>query len=159
MSKFFKLPEDKIIIDRNELCEICNTIGKSIVFTNGCFDLLHMGHLSTLYAASKEGDILVVAVNTDESVKRLKGESRPINKLNDRMMMLAAIECVDYVCPFSEDTPLELIKQLKPNIIVKGGDYTPEQVVGYGYANVVTVPFIDGKSTTNTINEIGATKK
>lgn len=149
-----RLPQNKIILNRDELCRLCHQSGKSIVFTNGCFDLLHTGHLATLFAAAQEGDILVVAVNTDDSVKRIKGESRPINKLKERMTMLAALECVDYVCPFDEDTPIELILQMRPDTIVKGGEYTTEQVIGHEYARVVTVPLVFGKSTTNTITEI-----
>ena len=133
--------------------------GKKIVFTNGCFDILHLGHVTYLQQTKKLGDILVVAVNTDESVAKLKGPSRPINNQNDRALVLDELKSVDYVCLFSEDTPYNIIKLLKPNIIAKGGDYTPEQVVGkdiveaYG-GKVEIIPFVDGKSTTNIIEKI-----
>ena len=126
---------------------------KKIVFTNGCFDLLHQGHVSYLERARKLGHILVVAVNSDESVKRLKGPERPINPLVDRMEVLAALESVDFVTWFEEDTPLSLIILLRPGILVKGGDWTPDNIVGgkevlaWG-GKVKSLPYIPGKSTT-----------
>lgn len=128
-------------------------IHKKIVFTNGCFDILHRGHVEYLYFAKAQGDVLVVAVNSDDSVRRLKGEGRPVNNLEDRMTVLSALEMVDYVTFFEEDTPYEIISKLKPHIIVKGGDYKPEEVVGkdvvesYG-GKVVIAPFVKGYSTT-----------
>ena len=128
---------------------------KKIVFTNGCFDILHRGHVSYLDVAKSYGDILILGLNSDESVKRLKGENRPINNEDDRGFILAALESVDYVVTFSEDTPLELIKIIKPDILVKGGDYKGKEVVGSDIANEVKlVEFIDGKSTTKTISKI-----
>lgn len=104
---------------------------EKIVFTNGVFDLLHPGHIQLLQYAREQGDILVVGINDDESVRRLKGEKRPIFPLNERMEILVALECVDFVVPFSEDTPLQLIQALgKIDVLVKGGDYAPGQVVG-----------------------------
>ncbi|MFV2060212.1 MAG: bifunctional D-glycero-beta-D-manno-heptose-7-phosphate kinase/D-glycero-beta-D-manno-heptose 1-phosphate adenylyltransferase HldE [Gammaproteobacteria bacterium] len=134
-------------------------LGETIIFTNGCFDILHPGHVTYLQQARQLGDRLIVAVNDDDSVKRLKGDDRPINSVQRRMSVLAALECVDWVIPFSEDTPVEVIKKIKPSIIVKGGDYTPEQVVGadivkqYG-GEVKILNFVEGHSTTDIINRI-----
>lgn len=133
--------------------------GKKIVFTNGCFDILHWGHVSYLKKARDLGDSLVLALNTDDSVKKLKGPSRPINNQNDRALVINELKSIDYVTFFSENTPYEIISHIKPDIITKGGDYTPEQVVGkdivesYG-GNVEIIPFVDGKSTSNIINKI-----
>lgn len=133
--------------------------GDKIVFTNGCFDILHSGHISYLKEAKRLGDVLVVGVNSDMSVRRLKGEGRPINSLDDRTTLLTALECVDYVVPFEEDTPLELIKKIKPDVLVKGGDYQADMVVGAKEVNenggeVRILPFIAGKSTTGVIEKI-----
>ena len=125
-----------------------------LVFTNGCFDLLHEGHLHTLREAKKLGGDLVVALNSDESVKRLKGENRPIQDLKERMAIISSLEFVDFVVSFDTDTPLELIQTIKPEVVVKGAEYKPENVVGYGLAEIVVVPYLDGKSTTNKINKI-----
>jgi len=133
--------------------------GKRIVFTNGCFDLLHVGHVKYLQAARKLGDLLVLGLNSDKSIRRLKGSGRPLIKQEERAHILAALDCIDYVVVFDEDTPLELISALHPDILVKGGDYTPEGVVGrelvesYG-GRVELIKFVDGKSTTNIINKI-----
>lgn len=125
-----------------------------LVFTNGCFDILHAGHLELLRYAKSLGDKLVVAVNTDESVARLK-PGRPFISLNDRMALLAGLEFVDFVIPFSENTPLEIIKRINPDVLVKGGEYKKEDIVGYGIVNeVVTVPMVDGLSTTNIFKKI-----
>ena len=131
----------------------------TIVFTNGCFDILHRGHIEYLTEAKEQGDYLIVGLNTDASVKRLKGENRPINCEEDRALMLAALECVDYVILFDEDTPEQLIRSIKPDILVKGGDYTPEQIVGAPFVlkdggSVLTIPFVDGYSTTQMIERI-----
>ncbi len=134
-------------------------LDEKIIFTNGCFDILHPGHVTYLQQARLLGDRLIVAVNDDDSVKRLKGDDRPINNVQRRMSVLAALECVDWVIPFSEDTPVEVIKKIKPSVIVKGGDYTPEQVVGadivkqYG-GEVKILNFVEGHSTTDIINRI-----
>lgn len=125
-----------------------------LVFTNGCFDILHAGHLETLKYAKSLGDKLVVAVNTDESVSKLK-PGRPFVSLIDRMTMLAGLEFVDFVIPFGEPTPLEIIKLIKPDVLVKGGEYKKEDIVGYGIVNeVVTVPMVAGLSTTNIFQKI-----
>lgn len=133
--------------------------GKRIVFTNGCFDLLHVGHVKYLQKARNLGDILVLGLNSDASVRRLKGPKRPLIDQDERAHLLAALDCIDYVTVFDEDTPLELIKALKPHILAKGGDYSLDGVVGkeivesYG-GRVELVTFVDGKSTTNIIDRI-----
>ncbi len=133
--------------------------GKTIVFTNGCFDILHRGHVEYLEFASSLGDILVIGVNSDESVKRLKGPERPINTLTDRMYLLAALYMTDYITDFHEDTPYNLINELRPHIIVKAGDYTEDAVVGkdivesYG-GKVVIAPYINGYSTTSIVKKM-----
>ncbi|CAA6823061.1 MAG: ADP-heptose synthase (EC / D-glycero-beta-D-manno-heptose 7-phosphate kinase [uncultured Sulfurovum sp.] len=129
--------------------------GKKIVFTNGCFDILHVGHVKYLEEAKSYGDILVVGLNSDASVKRLKGESRPINSEDDRAYILASLEAVDYVVKFYDDTPYELIKSVSPHILVKGGDYKGKKVVGEDIADELRlVDFVNGKSTTKTIERI-----
>ncbi|MBZ4643669.1 MAG: D-glycero-beta-D-manno-heptose 1-phosphate adenylyltransferase [Deferribacteres bacterium] len=142
-----------------ELKEILNSIKKSVVFTNGCFDILHIGHLRYLEEAKKLGDILVVGVNSDSSVKRLKGDKRPINRLSERMEMLAGLKPVDYVTYFDEDTPYNLIKFLAPDILVKGGDWKANEIVGSDIVlekggKVLSLNFEDNFATTNTIEEI-----
>lgn len=133
--------------------------GKSVVFTNGCFDLLHVGHVKYLQQARQLGDLLILGLNSDVSVRRLKGEKRPLIGEVERAHILAALSCVDFVTVFPEDTPLDLIAALRPDILVKGGDYTPEGVVGrqlvaeYG-GRVEIIRFVEGRSTTSLINQI-----
>ena len=130
-------------------------LGKKVVFTNGCFDILHAGHVKYLEVAKSYGDILIVGVNADSSVRKLKGPTRPINNQDDRAYILASLESVDYVVIFEEETPYELIKLVKPHTLVKGGDYEGKDVVGQDIANELKlVQFVDGKSTTNTIKRI-----
>lgn len=132
-----------------------NQNGKKIVFTNGCFDILHVGHVKYLQTAKSFGDVLIVGLNSDESVRRLKGSSRPINTVDDRAYLLAALEVVDFVVIFEEDTPYELIKMIKPSVLVKGGDYKGKDVIGTEFASELKlVDFVDGKSTTKTIQKI-----
>lgn len=136
-----------------------NNINKKIVFTNGCFDILHVGHKRYLQQAAALGDILIVGVNSDASVRRLKGPSRPINPEQDRAEMLCAMGFIDYVVIFDEDTPYELIKNIQPDVLVKGGDYKPEEVVGRDIVEarggkLVLISFVEGKSTTNIIKKI-----
>ncbi|QNM88622.1 D-glycero-beta-D-manno-heptose-7-phosphate kinase [Aliarcobacter cryaerophilus] len=129
--------------------------GKKIVFTNGCFDILHVGHVKYLEVAKSYGDVLILGLNADSSVKKLKGPTRPINTQDDRAYILASLESVDYVVIFEEETPYELIKLIKPHILVKGGDYEGKEVVGQDIADELKlVQFVDGKSTTNTIKRI-----
>ena len=134
-------------------------LGKSVTFTNGCFDILHAGHIASLSDAAREGDMLVVGVNTDASTKRLKGESRPVNDENSRALVLASLAIVDAVILFDEDTPLELITAIMPDVIVKGGDYTIDQMIGAkeviaNGGRVVINPILDGFSTTGIINAL-----
>jgi len=141
--------------DINDIVKRCRDSGKRVVFTNGCFDILHVGHVKYLQEAKSFGDILIVGLNSDESVSRLKGPTRPVNIADDRAYLLAALEAVDYVVPFSDDTPYELIKMIKPDVLVKGGDYEGKKVVGTEFANELKlVEFVDGKSTTKTIQKI-----
>ena len=133
--------------------------GKGVVFTNGCFDILHFGHVSYLERARSLGDVLIVAVNSDASVRKLeKGPNRPINPLADRMSVVAALQSVTWVTSFREDTPLRLIKALRPNVLVKGGDWKPHQIVGgkevIGWGGkVVSLKTIPGRSTTRTLEK------
>lgn len=135
--------------------------GKTVAFTNGCFDILHEGHIFSLSEAAKEADYLIVGINSDASVKRLKGDERPINHQQSRALILASLAIVDAVVLFEEDTPLELIKTLLPDFLVKGGDYTIEQVVGSkevieNGGKVVINPIIEGFSTSGIIQQIKA---
>jgi len=128
---------------------------KKIIFTNGCFDILHLGHVKYLEKAKKLGDVLIVGVNSDDSVSRLKGKNRPVNRINDRCCVLASLKSVDYVIPFSEDTPIELIRTIVPDILVKGGDYKDREVIGEKIAReLVLIDFEEGKSTSNIISKI-----
>jgi len=142
------------IIPFNEV-EKLNITNKKVVFTNGCFDILHLGHVKYLQKARALGDILIVGVNSNESVTRLKGSSRPVNDEFDRAYLLASLEVVDYVVIFKEDTPYELIKKIKPDILVKGADYKDKEVVGSDIAKEVKlIDFVDGKSTTSIIERM-----
>lgn len=129
--------------------------GKKIVFTNGCFDILHAGHVSVLEFSRSKGDELVVGLNSDASVRRLKGPTRPVNTQADRALVLAALESVSAVCIFDEDTPYNLIKQVSPDVLVKGGDYKTDEIVGREFAKkVVRFPLLKGRSTTNIIKKV-----
>jgi rfaE bifunctional protein nucleotidyltransferase chain/domain len=133
--------------------------GGVIVFTNGCFDILHPGHVAYLEEAKKLGDVLVVGINSDESVKRLKGKSRPINDFHFRSSMLLGLKSVDFVFKFNEDTPLSLIKSLKPSVLVKGDDYAVENIVGAEFVKstggkVSTIAFLNGFSSSSIISKI-----
>ena len=133
--------------------------GKKIVFTNGCFDILHAGHVSVLEFSRAKGDVLIVGMNSDASVRRLKGPTRPVNKQADRALVLAALESVSYVCIFNEDTPHNLIKAVRPDVLVKGGDYKPSEIVGREFAGkVVRFALLKGRSTTGIIKKV-STKK
>jgi rfaE bifunctional protein nucleotidyltransferase chain/domain len=141
------------------LCEELRRKGSQIVFTNGVFDLLHPGHIQYLFEASALGTHLIVALNTDESVQRIKGLTRPIVKLEDRLEILAALEPVHFVTWFSEDTPAEIIRMVRPHVLVKGGDWQPATIVGrdtvesYG-GRVLSIPFVSGYSTTSILRKI-----
>lgn len=150
------------ICDRPTLAHRINgwkALGKKIVFTNGCFDILHHGHIDYLAKAAALGNILIVGLNTDASVKRLKGPERPLNNENDRALQLAALLFVDAVCFFDEDTPKELIEFVHPDVLAKGGDYTIDQIVGAGFVqqhggSVEVIPFVEGYSTTALVERI-----
>ena len=150
------------IVSREELVRNVarwRLLGKTISFTNGCFDILHAGHIASLSDAAKEGDVLIVGVNTDASTKRLKGDERPVNNESSRALLLASLAMVDAVTLFEEDTPLELIKAVLPDVIVKGGDYTIEQMIGAkevleNGGRIVINPILQGYSTTGIIGKI-----
>jgi len=150
--------ERKKVVGLNELESLVAGLrgrGKKIVFTNGCFDLFHAGHVKVLKEAKSFGDILILGLNSDSSIKRLKGESRPINNLSDRLTVLTNFSFIDYVVVFDTDTPLEIIKKITPDVLVKGGDYSVESVVGNEYVKEVKlVKFLDGYSSTNIIKKI-----
>jgi len=143
---------------KNEL-EKLSKQGKKIAFTNGCFDILHVGHVRYLIEAKKTADILVLALNSDASVQAIKGEKRPLVPQEERAEVLASLECIDYITIFSEETPLELIVFLKPDILIKGGDWPIEKVVGRNEVRawggkVELIPEVIGKSTTNIVEKI-----
>ncbi len=151
--------EEGKIISRERIAAAVKTLkkeGRRVVFTNGCFDIIHRGHIEYLRKAKEMGDALIIGLNTDSSVRGNKGSGRPVNNENDRAEVLSALEFVDYIVMFSEKTPLDLIRAIKPDILVKGGDYRPEDIVGRNYAGkTVTVPFLEGYSTTATIKKMG----
>jgi len=136
--------------------------GLSVVFTNGCFDILHRGHIQYLCQASYYGDILVVGLNTDRSVRKIKGAGRPLQDQESRSLVLASLFFVDYVIPFEEETPLELISKIVPDILIKGSDYKTEEIVGHDVVikhggKVITVPYIKGYSTTSILEKLKKT--
>jgi len=151
------------VVDRQSLPGILENLhpaGQPIVFTNGCFDILHPGHINLLSAAKQQGDILIVGLNTDSSVKKLKGEQRPVMDEHSRAIVLASLEIVDYVVLFSEETPLQLIKEIGPDVLVKGGDYAQETIVGSEFVRsrggkTVVVPLLEGFSSTKFIDKTG----
>ncbi len=151
-----------MLVDRSKIAELCQILrdgGQKVVFTNGCFDILHAGHVRYLAKARSYGDCLVLGLNTDASVQRIKGPSRPINNQADRAEVAGALKSVDYVVFFDEPTAEELIQEVHPDIYVKGGDYTLENlpegriVLGYG-GSVELVKLVEGRSTTNVIAKI-----
>ncbi|CAF2601773.1 unnamed protein product [Rotaria sp. Silwood2] len=142
-----------------QLAEEWRSKGQSIVFTNGCFDLVHLGHIDYLEKARQLGDKLIVGLNTDKSIRQIKGPGRPIVNEYARARLLAALQFVDVVTLFKESTPLDIIKALQPNVLVKGGDYTTDTIVGADFVlhnggSVRNIPFIEGYSTTNLIETI-----
>jgi glycerol-3-phosphate cytidylyltransferase len=147
----------------DELLEVLEPLrkeGKNVVFTNGCFDIIHMGHVVYLEKARALGDILVVGLNSDGSTRKLKGEGRPVNPEGDRAWVLSGLRAVDHVVIFDEDTPVKLISALKPDVHVKGGDYTEDElpegplVRSYG-GEIVIIPFVEGRSTTGLLEKVG----
>jgi len=156
-------PAEKVLDRRTLLERFGRPRQGRVVFTNGCFDLIHRGHVEYLFAARALGDALVVGLNTDDSVRRLKGPGRPVTPEEDRAIVLAALACVDAVTLFDEDTPRELIAALRPDILVKGGDYTPANVVGRQEVEadggrVVILPFLPGRSTTEILQRLNRTE-
>lgn len=153
--------KSKILDDKN-LCsvlELARMQDRKIVFTNGCFDLLHQGHIDYLAKARGLGDMLIVGLNTDNSVKRLKGNTRPIQDEQSRALILASLLFVDYVVMFDEDTPYNLIKKINPDVLVKGADYKKEDIVGYDIVElndgkIMTLNYLEGYSTSNIIRKI-----
>lgn len=153
-----KIVDSSFFVEREQ--ELHN---RKIVFTNGCFDILHVGHVFCLAKARQMGDLLVVGLNSDDSVRRLKGSSRPINDESSRARVLAALEVVDYVVLFSEDTPYDLIVKVKPDVLVKGGDYNPDNIAGADFVTqrggqVCIIPLVEGFSTTSIINRSASEK-
>ena len=154
-----------MIVERSDLEEICKKLrerGEIIVFTNGCFDIIHLGHVRYLKRAKELGTFLIVAINSDESVRRIKGEGRPVNNQMARAEVLDSLKPVDMVTIFPEHTPLETIKMVKPHFLVKGGDWTPETTVGRDFVEsyggkVVIIPYEEGYSTTSIIERIKKT--
>ncbi len=153
---------EKKILDRktlSSLLAVWRFQKKKVVFTNGCFDILHLGHIDYLSKAKDLGDVLIIGLNTDLSVQRLKGESRPVVNENARAMLLASLHFVDAVVLFDEDTPYELIKIVQPNILVKGSDYKEEDIVGYDIVksnggSIKTIDFLEGYSTSSIIEKL-----
>lgn len=151
-----------MIINTNDIAVVRNKIKndkKSIVFTNGCFDILHRGHASYLNQAKSLGDNLIVGVNSDRSVRALKGESRPVNNESDRAFLIDNLKSVDYVIIFDEDTPYDLIREIQPDFLVKGGDWKEEDIVGWDIVKesggkVLSLKFIENYSTTKTIKKL-----
>ena len=153
-----KLDYKNKIVQQDELeniCKLYKNLNKRIVFTNGCFDLVHSGHTEYLYKSKKLGDVLVLALNSDDSVRRLKGERRPINSQEERSTLLASLEPLDFITIFEEDTPRNLLKRLRPNILVKGGDYKIEDLDGVEFVeDIILMDYIENKSTTEIIQKI-----
>ncbi len=146
--------------DAKKKVEKLRSKNKKIVFTNGCFDILHIGHARYLYAAREMGDFLIVAMNSDRSVKAIKGHDRPIMNQSERSEMLASLECVDMVVIFDEDNPMEVIRYLMPDILVKGGDWKEEDIIGADVVRAAggqirSIPYINGYSTSGIIKRIG----
>jgi rfaE bifunctional protein nucleotidyltransferase chain/domain len=154
-------PEQKLKTwdEIEKIAHTSHELHKKIVFTNGCFDILHAGHVAYLCDAFEYGDILIVGLNSDESIRRLKGNSRPVNNEHERAFVLGGLSAVDYVVIFEEDTPYDLVKLIKPNVLVKGGDWLPENIVGYDIVtsyggSVKSLLYREGFSTTDTIGKI-----
>jgi rfaE bifunctional protein nucleotidyltransferase chain/domain len=152
-------PADKVLERQALLERFRRPRNGRLVFTNGCFDILHRGHVAYLHAARRLGDLLVVGVNTDDSVRRLKGDRRPVVPLEDRLFVLAGLAAVDAVTPFAEDTPHDLIAALLPDVLVKGGDYDADDVVGAREVReaggiVRIIPFVEGRSSTSIIERL-----
>lgn len=157
----FEILKSRIASDKTELKRQINIYkykGKEVVFTNGCFDIIHRGHVEYLAKAANKGDVLIIGLNTDASVRKLKGENRPVQDEDSRALILSALRFVDHVIMFDEDTPYDLINELQPDILVKGADYNEKDIVGYDIVTknggrVETIEFVDGFSTTNILEK------
>lgn len=163
---YFEKIKNKILDEKglDKWLEECRRCGKKIVFSNGCFDILHRGHVEYLSKAAAKGDVLIVGLNTDASVRRLKGPTRPVNDENARALLLAALEFVNAVTLFDEETPYLLINKVQPDVLVKGSDYKPEDIVGYDIVmakggKVETIDLVEGFSTTKTIAKLAASNQ
>jgi D-beta-D-heptose 7-phosphate kinase/D-beta-D-heptose 1-phosphate adenosyltransferase len=151
----FKVINDNEIEKINFIVNFYKNSNLKIIFTNGCFDILHSGHIKLLQYAKNKGDILIVGLNSDESIRNIKGNNRPINDINERKTMLSLFSFIDYIIIFNDDTPLSIIKEIKPNIIIKGGDYNKNNIIGKEYCDeILLFNFIENKSSTNIINKI-----
>ena len=154
------------VVPRTKIAALCDRLrrrGKKIVFTNGVFDILHMGHVSYLTKAKGFGDILIIGLNTDSSVRKIKGPNRPVNRQADRAGVLSALECVDYVVYFSEETPERLIRQIRPNVLVKGADYKLNEIVGASFVlsyggKVRRIGLLRGRSTSRIMEKLSRKK-
>jgi len=158
-SKIVRFSNDEDMLNLKRKLAFWKFKGLSVVFTNGCFDILHLGHIDYLSKAADHGKILIVGLNSDHSVKRIKGQGRPVNDETSRAMLLASLFFVDLVVIFDEETPYDLIQLVVPDVLVKGGDYKPEEIVGYDIVKVhggktLTIDFLDGYSTTSVIEKI-----
>lgn len=153
---------NKVIFSRKKLIEEVKKIkksGKKVVFTNGCYDLLHVGHIRLLQSAGKKGDVLIVAINSDASVRRIKGEKRPLINQKERAETLSGLECIDIVTVFNEDDPFNIIKDILPDILVKGGDWPLNKIIGSDIVinnggKVMNIKYQAGKSTTNLVGKV-----
>ncbi|HNZ29293.1 MAG TPA: D-glycero-beta-D-manno-heptose 1-phosphate adenylyltransferase [Candidatus Goldiibacteriota bacterium] len=151
-----------VIMNREKLKKAVSSLkkaGKKVVFTNGCYDLLHVGHIRLLQSARKKGDILIVAINSDASVRRIKGDKRPLVNQKERAETLAALECIDIVTVFNEDDPFNIIKDIMPDILVKGGDWPLDKIIGSDIViknggKVMNIKYQAGKSTTNLVGRV-----
>ncbi len=155
------MAQNKVFKNWQDLSRAVNAVrsGKKVVFTNGCFDILHAGHIHYLKQARSLGDFLVLALNSDESVRKLKGEERPLQNEDDRAEILSALECVSFVTIFGEPTPLEIIKVIKPDLLVKGGDWPVDKIVGHDFVAIYggktqSLAFVQGRSTTAIVEKI-----
>lgn len=159
--------ESKLILNEMFLDELIRTLREKkqkIVFTNGCFDIIHSGHIHYLQESRKLGNILIVGLNSDESIKRIKGPTRPINQESDRIAVLSALQMVDYITVFSEDTPIQLIDRILPDVYTKGGDYSYENMIGQGIGGdhitayggqAVLIPTVNTNSSSSILNKVG----
>lgn len=164
-NKLFEVPNADVIIPmgmtvEEEVSLVLKSLRGKVVFTNGCFDILHRGHINYLRESRKLGDYLIVGINSDDSVKKLKGFDRPINNQEDRKELLLELRCVDEVIIFDESTPLNLISKIRPDVLTKGGDYTLNQIIGRDFAmQTVIIPHLNGQSTTGILEKINASER